>query len=162
LRSIIFILTLLSVYFGICIFIGIKWAFVFSALFMIALATMFLIKKESYLKYGEIMNPRGALLYKSKDDSFRKKYRITHIIGLYILSAILLLTAVPLPNTTMSIHGRIFIYLVIATLLSTIVIWCLSELIFKRSKKNSTFWFYFIGSALFILLVLTIIENFIF
>jgi hypothetical protein len=162
LRAIIFILLLLSLYFGICIFVGVKLALVAFSLLMLTLATVFIIKRDSYVKYIEFVNPKYALLYNSKDDDFRGKHRITDIIGFYIISAIMLFISVNVPNTPFPIQGNSVVYLIIATVLSTILLWCFSLLILKKSKKNSSFWFYFIALILFAILVLTIIQIFIF
>ena len=160
-RSIIFILLLLSLYFGISIFIGIKWALLVFSLLMITLATVFIRKKASYVKYIEFVNPKYAHLYNNKSDDFRRKHRVTDIIGFYIISAIMLIISVSIQNFTLPIQDNILIYLIIGTMLSTILLWCFSLLILKKSKKNSSFWFYFIALILTVILVLSLVQNFI-
>lgn len=161
-RSIIFILLLLSLYFGICILVGVKLALVVFALLMLILATVFIIKRDSYVKYIEFVNPKYALLYNSKDDNFRRKHRITDIIGFYIITAIMLFISVCMPSTPLPIQGSSIIYLIMASVLFTILLWYFSLLILKKSKKNSSFWFYFIALILFAILVLATIQIFIF
>lgn len=161
-RSIIFILLLLSLYFGICIFIGVKWAIAGFAMLLLILATVFITKKDSYIKYIEFINPKYALVYNSKSDNFRKKHRIIDIIVLYIISAIILFISVNMENTTLSIGGTIPIPLIVTTMIFTIILWGFSLLILRKSNKNSSFWFYFIAAILFIILVLGIIQSFLF
>lgn len=162
LRTIIFIILLLSVYFGISVFVGIKWAIAVFSLILISIATAFIIKKDFYAKYIKFVNPKAALLYGNKDDDFRRKLRITDIIVCYIISAILLFLAAVIPNVTLTVQGSIPIYLIIATVLITILIWCFSLFILKKSKKNSSFWFYFIALILSMALLLSAFQAFIF
>lgn len=161
-RTITFIILLLSLYFGICVFIGIKWALIVFSLFLITLTTVFLIKKDFYVKYIEFVNPKYALLYNKKGDDFREKHRIIDIIVIYILSAIMLFISLNMHNTTLPIQGSKLIYIIIATVLLTILLWGFSLLILRKSKKNSSFWFYFIGLILSAILVIAVIQSFIF
>lgn len=158
-RSIIYILLLLSLFFGICIFAGIKWALLALSTLMITLAAVFIIKKDSYVKYIEFVNPKYALLYATKSDDFKRKHRIIDIIVFYIIAAIMLFIAVIVPNIILPIQGSIFVYLMAATILLTVLLWCISLFILKRSNKNSNFWFYFIASISAAVIVLAIIQN---
>ena len=161
-RTIIFILLFLSLYFGIWIFIGIKWAIAVCSLLLMSLATSFILKKDFYVRYIEFVNPKCAALYNYKDDNFKRKLRKTDIIVLYILSAIMVFISVNIPNTILPIHGIYLIYLIVIEISVCILLWLFGLLILKKSRKYSSFWFYSIALILFIILVLAIIQNFIF
>lgn len=161
-RSIIIILMWLGIYFGICVFAGMGWALLTFALLMITLSTVFVVKKDSYVSYIQFVNPRYAALYNSKDDEFRRKHRITDIIAFYIISSIMLFLTVIMPNVTLTVDGGYLIYLITAVVLITILLWRFSLIILKKSKKNSSFWFYFTALIMFALLVFTAVSNLIY
>jgi VanZ family protein len=112
------------------------------------------LKTDSYIKYLQIVNPRYAVLYNDKDAKFRKRHRWTDIIVFYLLSSFMLFMSVSMPNTTLTIpHGNL-VYLMLVAVLFSILVWIFSLFILKKSKNNSSFWFYFIGLVLFMILVL--------
>ena len=156
-RTIIFILLLLGLYFGVSVFVGIKWALVVFSILLITLATAFIIKKDFYIKYVEFVNPKYALLYSSKDTDFRRKHRITDIVVFYIISAIMLFISTSIPNIMFPIEGSNLIYLIAGTVFFTILLWTFSLFILKKSNKNSSFWFYFVALIMFVILVLAMI-----
>lgn len=157
-RSIIYILLILGIYFGICIFIGMNWALITLAAFMIILATSFIVKRDFYIKYTEFVNPKYASLYSLKDDEFKRKHRVIDIVGFYIISAFMLLLSAIIGNLKLPLQGSSLAYLIIPVVLLSILLWGLSLVILKKSKKNSSFWFYFIAMIFFAILVLGIIE----
>lgn len=161
-RTIIFIILFLNLYFGICIFAGMKAALAVLSILMLTLATVFLVKKNSYVKYIEFVNPKYSFLYNAKGDDFKKKHRITDISAFYILSAIMLFLTASIPNVTLPFQGSMIIFLIISTVVISICLWCFSLLILKQSKKNSSFWFYFIAMILVAILILAIVGNLIF
>ena len=161
-KSIIYIVLFLSIYFGLCTFISINIALVVFSVIMATLATVFLVKKDFYMKYIEVINPKYAVLYHSKDADFRKKHKITDIIVLYGISAFLLFFSIALPNTTLPFQRNNIIYLIIGAMLSVIVLWQFSLYILKKSNKNASFWFYFTAFTLSVVLLLDLVQHFIY
>lgn len=156
-RTVIFILLILSLYFGVCIFIGVKWALMAMATLLITLATVFVINKDFFDKYIKFVNPKYAILYKDKDDRFRKRLKITDIIIFYLLAAFMLFISVSIPNIVLPIQYGNLKYLFIGSAFFSILLWGFSLFILKKSKNNSNFWFYFTALILFIVLILAII-----
>jgi hypothetical protein len=157
LRTIIFILLILSVYFGVCVFVGLQWALTAMSLFLIILATIFVFKRDSYIQYIQLVNPKYAALYNGKDDKFRKSHRITDIIIFYLLSSFLLFMSINIPNTKLTVSHTTLVYLLLVAVIFSIFLWLFSLFILKKSKNNSSFWFYFIGLVLLLILVLCLI-----
>lgn len=148
---------LLSIYFGICVFIGVKWALIVFSLFMLVLAAVFSIKKDSYAKYIAFVNPKYSLLYSSKDADFRRSHRRSDIVVFCIISLLMLLISLGMPNITLAIEGSSLMYLIAGTVILSIILWGISLFILKNSKKNSSFWFYFTALLSAVLLVIAII-----
>ncbi|QLY77958.1 hypothetical protein [Clostridium intestinale] len=80
----------MTLYFGLSTFLSINLALLLFSLFFIITATIFLVRKDSYTKYIEFINPKLSILFKEKDNKFKKNTRITDIAVFYFLSAILL------------------------------------------------------------------------
>lgn len=144
-RVLIYIILILSLYFGACVFIGVKFALIAMSLFMLILAITFSAAKDSYIKYLQLVNPKYAAIYNSKDDEFRKKHRLTDIKIFYIFSPILLLLSLSMKNIKFPIQGSSTLYIILPTVLLTVLLWLSSLFILKKSNKNSSFWFYFIA-----------------
>lgn len=159
-RTIIFIIILLSVYFGISIFIGLKFAIGLFAILLATLATVFIIKKTSYYKYMEFVNPRYASIYMTKSDDFKKNLRTTEIAILYGLSSFMIFMSIIMPNITLPVNNNIA-YVILSSVILTLLLLYITLSIFKKSKKNSSFWFYVFGSVLSAILVMILFTNFI-
>lgn len=158
LRTISFILLFLGIYFGLCAFVSVKWALLGFSLLMITLATIFVIKKDFYVKYVTFTNPKYISIYNAKDDDFKRKHRISDITGFYIVSAIMLILSVVMPDVTLPIQEQSILYLVIATIIISMLLWYTSLIIIRKTKKNASFWFYFITSILTGILVLALLQ----
>lgn len=156
-KTVIFILLILSLYFGICLFIGVKCALIAVAILLIVLATVFIINKNFFEKYIKFVNPKYAILYNEKDDKFRKRLKITDIVIFYLLSTFMLFMALNIPNITLPLNQRNMIALIIGAAFFSILIWYLGLFILKKSKTNSSFWFYFTALILFVVLILAFI-----
>lgn len=156
-KTVIFILLILGLYFGICVTVGVKWALAAMAIFMIVLATTFIMKKGFYIKYIQFVNPRYALLYNSKDEDFKRKHKNTDIIIFYIISALMLFMSAIMKNLKLSVDNGYLLYLLIGTALFSILLWAISLIILKKSTRNSSFWFCFLAVILLSLLIFAFI-----
>ncbi len=152
--TIIFIISLLSIYFGICILVGIKWALILFALLLITLSTAFIIRPYFYEKYIKLVNPKYALLYSSKNVEFKRKHKKVDILICYIISGIMLSMSTLYNNTKLPFTNSYIPYLLASAIFMSILLWLASILILKKSKSNSSFWFYFISSIMVIILLL--------
>jgi hypothetical protein len=137
--------------------VGLKWALIAMSIFLITLASIFVLKTDSYVKYIQIVNPKYAVSYNAKDAKFRKRHRWTDIIVFYLLSSFMLFMSVNMPNATLNVPLGNLVYLMLAAVFFSILIWILSLFILRKSKNNASFWFYFIALIAFILLVLVLI-----
>jgi hypothetical protein len=150
-RSVIIIFCFLALYFGLLALVGLKWAFISFAVLLSLLATAFLLKKNFYISYVTAVNPKYALLYNDKSESFRKNHRIIDMILFYVLSMLLLSAGFMAGDNVFPLQGfdlsRIIIMIAVSILLS-LALWLGSLLILKKSKTNYVFWLCFVGLIL--------------
>ncbi|ERK30215.1 hypothetical protein CINTURNW_1785 [Clostridium intestinale URNW] len=159
-RTIFFLIVILTLYFGLSTFLSINLALLLFSLFFIITATIFLVRKDSYTKYIEFINPKLSILFKEKDNKFKKNTRITDIAVFYFLSAILLFISKVMPKETLPYNTQ-FIPLIFVAIIISICLYFLSNYIFKKSKNNSSYWFYFIGLLSLMILLCYLVITFV-
>lgn len=106
------------------------------------------------------MNPKLSISFKEKDSRFKKNTRITDIVIFYSLSAILLFISKGMPKQTLP-YNKQSITLIFVAIIISICLYFLSNYIFKKSKSNSSYWFYFVGLVALMILLIYLVVTFI-
>lgn len=106
------------------------------------------------------MNPKLSISFKEKDNKFKKNTRITDIVIFYLLSAVLLFLSKIMPKQNVP-YNKQSIPLIFVAIITSICLYFLSNYIFKKSKNNSTYWFYFLGLLSLILILIYLVIAFV-